>query len=100
MCLRNGGGAGAFAGGACKKLEKPSTTLAVGGKSLIYYLPLTIAERRLLVWRPAQGETEGWRITLPNIERMFSGRIYGSIFEQNRASVPYIDVQVSENHTP
>jgi len=27
-------------------LEKPKITLAVGGKSLFYYLPLTIAERR------------------------------------------------------
>ncbi len=27
-------------------LEKPKTTLAVGGKNLLYYLPLTIAEQR------------------------------------------------------
>src|SRR5512139_542540 len=27
-------------------LEKPKTTIAVGGKSLLYYLPLTIAEQR------------------------------------------------------
>ncbi|MDP1898853.1 MAG: ABC transporter substrate-binding protein [Rubrivivax sp.] len=27
-------------------LEKPKTTIAVGGKNLLYYLPLTIAERR------------------------------------------------------
>ncbi|MEO5771408.1 MAG: ABC transporter substrate-binding protein, partial [Burkholderiaceae bacterium] len=25
-------------------LEKPKTTIAVGGKNLLYYLPLTIAE--------------------------------------------------------
>lgn len=43
---------------AAQALEKQKITLAVGGKSLIYYLPLTIAENRLLVWRPAQGETE------------------------------------------
>lgn len=33
---------GAFA----QALEKPKITIAVGGKSLFYYLPLTIAERR------------------------------------------------------
>ena len=27
-------------------LEKPKTTIAVGGKNLLYYLPLTIAEQR------------------------------------------------------
>ena len=27
-------------------LEKPNITIAVGGKNLFYYLPLTIAERR------------------------------------------------------
>ena len=27
-------------------LEKPRITIAVGGKNLFYYLPLTIAERR------------------------------------------------------
>src|SRR5579883_1940778 len=27
-------------------LEKPSITLGVGGKQLLYYLPLTIAERK------------------------------------------------------
>ena len=27
-------------------LEKPKITIAVGGKNLFYYLPLTIAERR------------------------------------------------------
>ena len=27
-------------------LEKPKLTLAVGGKNLLYYLPLTIAEQR------------------------------------------------------
>lgn len=40
-------GAMALAGGvAAQGLEKPKITLAVGGKSLFYYLPLTIAERR------------------------------------------------------
>lgn len=33
----------AFAQGA---LEKPKVTLGVGGKSLLYYLPLTVAERK------------------------------------------------------
>ena len=33
-------------GAAYAQLEKPSVQLAVGGKSLIAYLPLTIAERR------------------------------------------------------
>ena len=27
-------------------LEKPKLTIAVGGKNLLYYLPLTIAEQR------------------------------------------------------
>ena len=27
-------------------IEKPNTTIAVGGKNLLYYLPLTIAEQR------------------------------------------------------
>lgn len=31
---------------AAQALEKPKITLAVGGKNLFYYLPLTIAERR------------------------------------------------------
>ena len=29
-----------------QSLEKPKITIAVGGKNLFYYLPLTIAERR------------------------------------------------------
>ena len=33
-------------GAMAQKLEKPKITIAVGGKSLFYYLPLTIAERR------------------------------------------------------
>ena len=37
----------AIAGNAvAQALEKPKITLAVGGKNLFYYLPLTIAERR------------------------------------------------------
>ncbi|TCT02908.1 ABC transporter substrate-binding protein [Aquabacter spiritensis] len=31
---------------AAQKIEKPNVTLGVGGKSLLYYLPLTIAERK------------------------------------------------------
>ncbi len=38
---------GLAAGGvSAQALEKPKITLAVGGKSLFYYLPLTVAERR------------------------------------------------------
>ena len=38
---------GMAAGNApAQALEKPKITLAVGGKNLLYYLPLTIAERR------------------------------------------------------
>ena len=33
-------------GAMAQALEKPKITIAVGGKSLLYYLPLTIAERR------------------------------------------------------
>jgi NitT/TauT family transport system substrate-binding protein len=33
-------------GAYAQALEKPKITIAVGGKSLFYYLPLTIAERR------------------------------------------------------
>ncbi len=33
-------------GAMAQALEKPKITLAVGGKSLFYYLPLTIAERK------------------------------------------------------
>ena len=33
-------------GALAQALEKTKITLAVGGKSLLYYLPLTIAERR------------------------------------------------------
>ncbi len=33
-------------GAMAQALEKPKITIAVGGKSLFYYLPLTIAERR------------------------------------------------------
>jgi len=33
-------------GAMAQTLEKPKITLAVGGKPLLYYLPLTIAERR------------------------------------------------------
>ena len=29
-----------------QSVEKPKTTIAVGGKNLLYYLPLTIAEQR------------------------------------------------------
>jgi hypothetical protein len=31
---------------SAQALEKPKTTIAVGGKNLLYYLPLTIAEQR------------------------------------------------------
>src|SRR3954453_9855373 len=34
------------AGVLAQALEKPKITIAVGGKNLFYYLPLTIAERR------------------------------------------------------
>lgn len=41
------GAAGAFPGiGYTQSLEKKEVTIAVGGKALIYYLPLTIAELR------------------------------------------------------
>src|SRR6188474_312841 len=33
-------------GAYAQALEKPKITIAVGGKNLFYYLPLTIAERR------------------------------------------------------
>ena len=33
-------------GAMAQALEKPKITIAVGGKNLFYYLPLTIAERR------------------------------------------------------
>ena len=36
--------------------EKKQITLGVGGKTALYYLPLTIAERRLLAWRPVAVE--------------------------------------------
>ena len=36
---------GAAAASAAEKLEQPKVTVAVGGKSLFYYLPLTLAER-------------------------------------------------------
>ena len=39
-------GAAGFTAAWAQELEKPSVQLAVGGKSLIAYLPLTIAERR------------------------------------------------------
>src|SRR5438132_7561374 len=35
----------AAAAPAVEKLEQPKVTIAVGGKSLFYYLPLTLAER-------------------------------------------------------
>ncbi|MFL5311844.1 MAG: hypothetical protein ACJ79H_15520, partial [Myxococcales bacterium] len=35
----------AAAAPAAEKLEQPKVTVAVGGKSLFYYLPLTLAER-------------------------------------------------------
>ncbi len=38
--------AGAPAWVRAQSLEKPKTTIAVGGKNLLYYLPLTIAEQR------------------------------------------------------
>ena len=36
----------AGAASAAEAIEKPSVTIGVGGKALLYYLPLTIAERR------------------------------------------------------
>lgn len=36
----------AFAGMAAAQVEKPDVTLGVGGKPLLYYLPLTIAEQK------------------------------------------------------
>ena len=42
-----GGSAAIIAATAlAQAVEKPKTTIAVGGKSLLYYLPLTIAEQR------------------------------------------------------
>src|SRR5207237_5468955 len=35
----------AAAAPAAEKLEQPKVTIAVGGKTLFYYLPLTLAER-------------------------------------------------------
>ncbi len=35
-----------FAARAQTAIEKPKTTIAVGGKNLLYYLPLTVAEQR------------------------------------------------------
>ena len=43
---------------ALAQLEKPAITLAVGGKTLVAYLPLTIAERLNLF------EKEGLRVTI------------------------------------
>src|SRR5262245_61878876 len=43
-------------------LEKPSITLAVGGKTLIAYLPLTIAERLGLF------EKEGLKVTINDFQ--------------------------------
>ena len=40
---------GRVGAGATAALEKPNITLAVGGKTLVAYLPLTIAERLRLV---------------------------------------------------
>eukprot|EP01037_Dinobryon_pediforme_P027971 gene27971-31052_t len=37
---------GALAAASAETLEKPSLQLGVGGKPLLYYLPLTIAERK------------------------------------------------------
>ena len=42
LCALGPAAGGAFA----QTLEKPKITIAVGGKNLFYYLPLTIAERR------------------------------------------------------
>jgi NitT/TauT family transport system substrate-binding protein len=44
-----GAGAGLIAAPAllrAQALEKPKTTIAVGGKNLLYYLPLTVAEQK------------------------------------------------------
>ena len=41
-CLTIAASASAFA----QAPEKPKLTLGVGGKALLYYLPLTIAERK------------------------------------------------------
>ena len=49
LILRGAAGAAALAVPAlvrAQALEKPKTTIAVGGKNLLYYLPLTIAEQR------------------------------------------------------
>src|SRR5947199_8077682 len=37
--------AAAAAAPAAEKLEQPKVTIAVGGKTLFYYLPLTLADR-------------------------------------------------------
>ncbi len=34
-----------FAAGAQAQIEKPDVHIAIGGKSALYYLPLTLAER-------------------------------------------------------
>jgi NitT/TauT family transport system substrate-binding protein len=49
LILQGAAGAAALALPAlvrAQALEKPKTTIAVGGKNLLYYLPLTIAEQR------------------------------------------------------
>ena len=38
--------------GRAQALEKPKLTIAVGGKNLLYYLPLTIAEISLVAVVP------------------------------------------------
>jgi NitT/TauT family transport system substrate-binding protein len=40
--------------GHAQAVEKPKLTIAVGGKNLLYYLPLTIAEQR------GYFKAEGW----------------------------------------
>jgi NitT/TauT family transport system substrate-binding protein len=46
LILAAGGALAAPALVRAQTLEKPKTTIAVGGKNLLYYLPLTIAEQR------------------------------------------------------
>jgi len=76
-------------------LEKPKLTLAVGGKNLLYYLPLTIAETR------GYFKDEGLELTIPDFaggSRALQALIGGSADVVSGAFEHTINMQVKGQH--
>lgn len=78
-----------------QQVEKPKVTIAVGGKNLLYYLPLTIAEAR------GYFKEEGLEVTIPDFaggSRALQALVGGSADVVSGAFEHTINMQVKGQH--